>query len=964
MCRCLFRLMEACIARRENLKEKNMDYRDTLNLPQTGFNMKANLAQKEPLTLKLWEKEQLYRRIQETAKGKPLFVLHDGPPYANGNIHLGTAFNKILKDIILRSKRMAGFNAPYIPGWDCHGLPIEHNVDLELGDKKKTIPKLSKRSACRKYAQKWIKIQKEQFKRLGVLGEWDKPYLTIDFPYEATIAREFNKFLLSDAVVRNRKPVYWCSTCTTALAEAEVEYHDHTSPSIYVKFAAAEDFSDIHPSLGGDLVSFVIWTTTPWTLPANLAVALNPEFVYAAVETDGETWVLAQELVEKVMTEAGREGYTIKGTFSAKEFERRKCRHPFMGRDSLLVLADYVTADAGTGCVHTAPGHGADDYLTGLKYGLDILSPVDGEGVYTAEAGPYSGQKVPAVNKAITADMAASGALIKETAIRHSYPHCWRCKKPVMYRATPQWFISMQNNQLRQKALAAIEQVKWTPAWGMQRIYSMVEGRPDWCLSRQRSWGVPLTVVSCKACGEIIKSEKLAQKIDELFLKEGADAWFSHEIQDFMGEGATCLKCGSGEFEKEEDILDVWFDSGVSHAAVCEERDELTSPADLYLEGSDQHRGWFQSSLLTSTGTRGRAPFKGVLTHGYVVDGQGRKMSKSVGNVVAPSEVIEKYGAEILRLWVASEDYRDDIKVSDEILKQISDAYRKIRNTIRYFLGNLSDFKPADHNVPHEDLPELDRWALAKFHELRTKVIQSYEKYEFHAIYQGLNYFCGTTMSAFYLDILKDRLYTAGTDSHLRRSAQTVLYEILDGMLRLMNPILCFTAAEAWNALHGLEENESIEQGIHFAMFPPESVIECDELMMEKWAKLIKVRSEITKALEIARREKVIGHPLEAEVLLTADGELADFMRGEWDTIKEISIISEMSVLQEDTPVAGIRFTSEEIVGMSIQVQPASGEKCLRCWTRSTSVGETAAHPEICRRCADVLAQLELSSGK
>ncbi len=936
-----------------------MDYRDTLNLPQTGFNMKANLAQKEPLALKLWDKENLYQRIQEKGKDKPLFILHDGPPYANGNIHLGTAFNKILKDIILRSKRMAGFNAPYIPGWDCHGLPIEHNVDIELGDKKKSIPKLSKRNACRKYAEKWIKIQKEQFKRLGVLGDWDKPYLTIDYAYEATIAREFNTFLLSDSVVRNHKPVYWCSTCTTALAEAEVEYHDHTSPSIYVKFQAAEDFSDIDPSLGGDNVFFVIWTTTPWTLPANLAVALNPDFVYAAVETDGETWVLARELVEKVMAAVGRENYSIKGTFSAAGFEHRKCRHPFMGRESLLVLADYVTVDAGTGCVHTAPGHGADDYLTGLRYGLEILSPVDGEGVYTTEAGPYAGQKIPQVNKVITADMAASGALIKEDAINHSYPHCWRCKKPVMYRATPQWFISMENNGLRQKALAAIREVEWTPGWGMQRIYSMVEQRPDWCLSRQRSWGVPLTVVSCKACGEILKSRELADNIDRLFLKEGADAWFSHDIRDFVGEGAKCTKCGSSDFEKEEDILDVWFDSGVSHAAVCEQREELRSPADLYLEGSDQHRGWFQSSLLASTGTRGRAPFKGVLTHGYVVDGQGRKMSKSVGNVVAPAEVIEKYGAEILRLWVSSEDYRDDIKVSDEILRQISDAYRKIRNTIRYFLGNLYDFQPETHRVPYSELPELDRWALGKFNELRAKVVQAYAKYEFHSIYQGLNYFCGTTMSAFYLDILKDRLYTAGTDSHLRRSAQTALYDMLDGMLRLMSPILCFTAAEAWNALHGLGERDEAERGINFVEFPSEIPVDCDESMMEKWVKLIKIRAEITKALEIARQEKIIGHPLEAEVLLRAEGDLAEFIRGEWGTIKEIAIISEMSVLHEDAPASGIRFVSEELAGMVVQVQPAAGEKCQRCWTRSITVGEMESHPGICRRCGDVLANMK-----
>ncbi len=935
-----------------------MDYRDTLNLPQTGFNMKANLAQKEPLALKRWEKEGLYQRIQENAKDKPLFVLHDGPPYANGNIHLGTAFNKILKDIILRSKRMAGFNAPYVPGWDCHGLPIEHNVDKELGEKKNTIPKLSKRSACRKYANKWIKIQKEHFKRLGVLGDWDRPYLTIDYAYEAAIAREFNKFLLSGSVIRNRKPVYWCSTCTTALAEAEVEYHDHTSPSIYVKFAAAEDFSDIDPSLAGDKVFFVIWTTTPWTLPANLAVALNPDFVYAAVAVAGETWIIAKDLVDQVMAAAGHGEYHVAGTFAAPPFERRKCRHPFMGRDSLLVLADYVTADAGTGCVHTAPGHGADDYLTGLRYALDILSPVDDEGIYTAEAGPYAGQQIPAVNKVITADLAGSGALINERSVRHSYPHCWRCKLPVMYRATPQWFISMENNGLRRKALAAIEQVEWTPAWGMQRIYSMIEGRPDWCLSRQRSWGVPLTVISCRACGEIVKSPALVAKIDELFKKEGADAWFSHDTQDFLGTGTTCQKCGGGEFVKEEDILDVWFDSGVSHAAVLEERDELVSPADLYLEGSDQHRGWFHSALLTSTGTRGRAPFKGVLTHGYVVDGQGRKMSKSVGNVVAPGEVIDKYGAEILRLWVASEDYRDDIKVSDEILKQVSDSYRKIRNTIRYLQSNLSDFQPEAHRVPAAELPEIERGALAKFEELQGKVVNSYQRYEFHSIYHGLNYFCGNTMSAFYLDILKDRLYTSAAGSKPRRAAQTALYDILDGMLRLMSPILCFTAAEAWDALHGLGENGPLAEQIHFALFAPARQIDCDQEMMDKWAKLIRVRSEITKALEIARREKVIGHSLEALVLVRGEGDLAEFLQSEWATIKEISIISELRVLENDAPMAGTRFTSEEIPGMVVQVQPAPGEKCERCWIRSATVGMNAAHPGICGRCADVLAEI------
>ena len=936
-----------------------MDYRATLNLPQTSFNMKANLAQREPQVLKRWDKEDLYRRIQDHAAGKPLFILHDGPPYANGNIHLGTAFNKILKDIILRSRRMAGFNAPYVPGWDCHGLPIEHNVDKELGEKKHSIPKLSKRAACRKYANKWIKIQKEQFKRLGVLGDWDKPYLTIDFQYEAAIAREFNTFLLSGSVVRNRKPVYWCATCTTALAEAEVEYADHTSPSIYVKFPAAEDLSDIDPSLGGDGVFFVIWTTTPWTIPANLAIALNPEFTYAAVAVGAERWVMAKELVEQVMAAAGIADYRVAATFSAAPFEKRRCRHPLMERDSLLVLADYVTADAGTGCVHTAPGHGADDHQTGLRYGLEVLSPVDDNGVYTAEAGKYAGEKIPQVNRTIIADLASCGALVAEANIRHSYPHCWRCKEPVMYRATPQWFISMEENDLRKKSLAAIETVQWTPSWGMQRIYSMIEGRPDWCLSRQRSWGVPLTVITCRSCGEIVASSEVVEAIDAFFVKEGADAWFSHEVGDFLPAGYRCEKCGGEQFAKEEDILDVWFDSGVSHAAVLEKHPELQSPADLYLEGSDQHRGWFHSSLLASVGNRGRAPFKGVLTHGYVVDGQGRKMSKSVGNVVAPGEVIEKFGAEILRLWVSSEDYRDDVKVSDEILQQVADAYRKIRNTIRYLLSNLYDFNPATDRVPFEQLPEIDRWALVKLEELKEKVRQSYDRYEFHAIYHSLNFFCGTTLSAFYLDILKDRLYASATASPARRAAQTALYDILDSLLRLMSPILCFTAAEAWNALHQFGDNGPIDREIHFAEFLPAQAWSCDEEVMERWAQLIRVRAEVTRALELARRDKVIGHPLEAEVTVNASGDLRNFLQANATIIREISIVSGLAVGEVSGAGEGISFVSEELPGLQVQVRAAAGEKCERCWMRSTSVGAASDHPTLCQRCAGVIATLE-----
>jgi isoleucyl-tRNA synthetase len=935
-----------------------MDYRDTLNLPGTGFKMKANLAQKEPQVLKQWDKGELYKKLLEKGEGKPLFILHDGPPYANGNIHVGHAFNKILKDIILRSRRMAGFNAPYVPGWDCHGLPIEINVDKELGDKKKTIPVLSKRSACRKYAGKWIKKQKEQFKRLGILGDWDNPYLTINYSYEASIAREFNKFLLSGSVVRNRKPVYWCSTCGTALAEAEVEYHDHTSPSIYVKFQAAEDFSDIDKSLAGDKTYFVIWTTTPWTLPANLAVAMHPDFIYAAVRVGDETWVIAEALVEKMMAEIGVDSWEIVGTFASTGFERRNCRHPFMDRNSLLVLASYVTADAGTGCVHTAPGHGADDYLTGLRYGLEILSPVDAEGVYTEEAGRYAGEHVPEVNKKIIEDLKAEGSLVFTAPLNHSYPHCWRCKLPVMYRATPQWFISMEKNDLRKKALEEIRKTSWTPSWGENRIYSMVENRPDWCLSRQRSWGVPLTVITCHKCGEVVKSDEVVQKVDALFLKEGADAWYSHEVSDFLPEGYTC-SCGSSEFDKEKDILDVWFDSGTSFAAVLEQREELQFPADLYLEGSDQHRGWFQSSLLCSVANRGCAPYKGVLTHGYTVDGEGKKMSKSVGNVIGPAEVVEKYGAEILRLWVASEDYTGDVKVSDTILKQISDSYRKIRNTIRYFLSNLQDFDPVANRVAPEDMPEIDRWALAKFEELRRMVTEDYEKFEFHGIYQQVNYFCGITMSSFYLDILKDRLYTEAPDSQTRRSAQTVLYDIISGLLRLVSPILAFTSSEAWDSLYGRNDKSPLEESIFFTEFPEANGMVLEPSMMERWDKLLKVRSEITRALETARREKVIGHSLEAEVMLRAEGEIGEFITREWKTLKDISIISEMSVFTAAAE-GDVVSESEEFPGFTVAVRPARGEKCERCWIRSEDVGKNADHPQLCARCSSVIKELGL----
>jgi len=940
-----------------------MDYRATLNLPQTKFKMKANLAQKEPEFLRRWEKEGLYGTIQSATADRPPYILHDGPPYANGHIHLGTAFNKVLKDIILKSKRMAGYHCPYVPGWDCHGLPIEHNVDKELGPKKKEMGKLAVRGACRKYAEKWIKTQKQEFMRLGVLGDWGNPYLTINYGYEAAIAREFNRFLLSGGVVKSKKPVYWCSTCHTALAEAEVEYYDHASPSIYVKFPLADPIADLVPEeaaerIAGKKVFALIWTTTPWTLPANLAVAMHPDYPYVAVEVEGEVWILAEALVEQVFAELGISDYSIIAAFSATGLEGRKCMHPFMERESLLILASYVTLDAGTGCVHTAPGHGREDYQSGLNYNLPILSPVDSDGRFTDEAGPYSGMFILDANPVINADMAKQGSLAGEDVITHSYPHCWRCKKPVIFRATEQWFISMAENDLRFKALAAIREVDWTPKWGMERIYGMVESRPDWCLSRQRAWGVPLTVLLCKQCGEPLKDKEVAERIVALFEKEGSDAWFRYDVAEFLGNDTCCAHCGSKAFAKEEDILDVWFDSGVSYAAVLEERQELHAPADLYLEGSDQHRGWFQSSLLAAVGTRGQAPYKGVLTHGFVVDGQGKKMSKSIGNVIAPDEIIKKYGAEILRLWVASEDYRDDIKISDGILRQLSDAYRKMRNTIRYLLGNLSDFNVSRDRIAYSDLEELDRWALHQFELLKSKAVKAYDTFEFHTIFHALYTFCGVTMSAFYLDIIKDRLYTAAPDSVQRRGAQTVLYDIVDGMLRLMAPVMSFTAAEAWEHL---PEDDSRPDQVFLSLFPEENPEALDNELDSKWKRLLGVRAEITKALEMARQNKIIGHPLEAEVCVAVGADLDEFLKDKWETLKVIAIVSELIQVEASSVVADGEseiYASDELPGMQVMVRPAGGGKCERCWLRDQSVGNYADHPELCGRCTAVVSEL------
>jgi isoleucyl-tRNA synthetase len=924
-----------------------MEYKDTLNLPVTDFPMRGNLPQREPEILARWQNEGLYCKLEEAGRNLPNFTLHDGPPYANGHIHIGHALNKILKDIVLKSRRMQGFYAPYVPGWDCHGLPIELMVDKQLGKKKREMSKVEIRKTCRQYADEWVKIQSAEFERLGVLGEWDRPYLTMTEHYEAATARELARFAERGGLFKGKKPIHWCSSCVTALAEAEVEYADHTSPSIYVKFPFADELPAELAELAGKKLSFIIWTTTPWTIPANLAVCLNPRLPYAAVETGNEVLVVAEGLVETVMKAVGIEDYRVLKTFDAALFERKACRHPFYDRDSLLILGDHVTLEAGTGCVHTAPGHGQDDYVVGLAYGLEVYNPVNDYGRYRDDLEFFGGMKVAEANGAVNDKLREVGALLKEGKVSHSYPHCWRCKKPIIFRATEQWFISMAANDLRKKALEHINDVQWIPRWGRERIYGMIENRPDWCISRQRSWGVPITIFYCAKCGEAITDGKVMHHVADLFEQGGSDIWFEKDAAELVPAGTTCGACGHGEFTKESDILDVWFDSGVSHAAVLENRDYLNSPAELYLEGSDQHRGWFHSSLLASVGTRGVAPYRAVLTHGFVVDGNGKKMSKSMGNVVAPEEVIKKFGAEILRLWVAAQDYRDDIRISQEILQRLSDAYRRIRNTARYILGNVHDFDLAKDSVADADLLEIDRWALGKLEELVARVERSYDEYEFHVLYHAVHNFCSVEMSAFYLDVLKDRLYVSPAKSPARRSAQTAMYRILDALTRLIAPVLSFTAEEIWGFLPGERE-----ESVHLARFPRFDSSLLDAALNERYDKLLAVRSDVSKALELARNAKLVGHSLDARVLLEAPaGPWKDLLEDYREELAALFIVSQAELAEGlDEAVAG-----EEVPGLKIRIEKARGEKCERCWNYATTVGENSAHPTICHRCSAAL---------
>ena len=919
-----------------------MDYRSTLNLPRTDFPMKANLAKREPEMLAAWEAKGIYRQITEAAKGREKYILHDGPPYANGHIHMGTALNKVLKDFIVKSRFMVGFDSRYVPGWDCHGLPVEHEVEKSLGVKKGELPVVEIRRRCREYAAKFVGIQRDEFKRLGVFGEWENPYLTMNFPYQATIIREFGRFLLDGSVYKGKKPVHWCPTCKTALAEAEVKYEDHRSPSIYVKFKMVTDLGNELPSLRGKPIFVIIWTTTPWTIPANLAIALHPDFTYVAVDVGSEIYILAESLLSSVMDKFGISTYRVLEKFSGRRLEGLKCRHPFLDRDSVIILAPYVTLDAGTGCVHTAPGHGQEDYESGIQYGLEVYSPVDDDGRFTQDVQFFAGQFVFDANDAVNRKLAEVGALLKVEVLEHSYPHCWRTNDPIIFRATEQWFISMEKTGLRKNALKSINEVAWIPPWGKDRIYGMVENRPDWCVSRQRAWGIPIPVFYCASCKQPLISQETIDHVARLFEEEGADAWFEREANQLLPGGIRCSKCGAKDFTKETDILDVWFDSGVSWAAVLQSRKDLRFPASLYLEGSDQHRGWFHSSLLASVGTRGRAPYETVLTHGFVVDGEGKKMSKSAGNVIAPEEVIGKLGADVLRLWVAAEDYKDDIKISNEILKRLADAYFRIRNTYRFLLGNLYDFDSRKDRVPYQEMYEIDRWALHRLQKLISRVREAYERFEFHIVYHGVQNFCAVEMSALYFDILKDRLYTFPAGSLGRRSAQTALDEILKALARLMAPVLTFTAEEVWKYIPSVAEKA---ESVHLMSFPEVQSQYADEALEGRWEKIWEVRGVVNKALEEARKEKRIGLSLDAQVHLYLPEKMYEFLQPYQKELKSIFIVSSVAL----HPAEGEKEVRTE-------VRQADGKKCERCWNYEVTVGHHTEHPTICGRCVEAVS--------
>ena len=943
-----------------------LELKKTLNLPKTDFSMKANLPQNEPKQLEAWYAGNIYERILDARKGKPLFVLHDGPPYPTGEIHLGTGLNKILKDLVVRTKSLAGHYAPYVPGWDCHGLPIETQVEKELGGKGK-VPPAEFRKLCRQFATRYVEQHKKDFKRLGIFGQWNDPYLTMSHPYEATIAGAFLEFMEKGYVYRGRKPVYWCIYDSTALAEAEVEYEDHSSPSIYVRYKLVQDGANadkIPPELRGKDVYAIIWTTTPWTIPASMALAFNPNFEYAAVETDGKVEILAHQLQRTVWEAIGRKepGRTLK-TFSGQYLAADaglRFRHPFLDRIVPAVLADYVELDQGTGIVHTAPGHGADDFVTGQKYGLETYAPIDDRGIYLEGLPEYKGKDVFTANAIIVKLLADRGALLANHDYKHSYPHCWRCHNPVIFRATEQWFIKMdqaangRQKTLRQEALEEIHQVKWFPAWGEDRMYEMIEKRPDWCVSRQRFWGVPIIVFYCDGCGKRLEDYAALRNVLKWFEKEGADAWYQHSPEELLPAGTKC-SCGAAKWRKENDILDVWFDSGSSHLSVLKGAEW---PADIYMEGPDQYRGWFHSSLLVATGVRDAAPYRGVVTHGWTLDEQGRPMSKSLGNALYPIEICEKWGADLLRLWVGSVEYQADVKMSERVMTQLSEAYRKIRNTFRFALSNLSGFDPSRDALSNNQLEELDRWMLDRTAELVKKCLDWYAGYEFHRVYHAIHDFCVVDLSAFYFDVLKDRLYTKAPKNKSRRSAQTAVWKIAGALVRLAAPILVFTTEEIWKYL---PKAPGEPDSVHMSLFPDTNSLACGiaPKAAETWARLAQVRSAVLVALEQARAAKAIGGSLEAKVLLHVDphgSPLQKLLEEQRATLPALFIVSQVEVTPSAIPAS---VPAESLPELSIKIVHADGAKCERCWNYSTRVGENSRYPTICERCSEALAEIE-----
>ena len=948
------------------------DWKATLNLPRTGFRMKASLPTTEPEAIGRWEEAGLYAEIRRARAGAPKFVLHDGPPYANGEIHLGTALNKILKDFVVKSRTMAGFDAPFVPGWDCHGLPIELQVDRQLGSARRTMSTADVRRECRRYADKYVGVMRRDFKRLGILGDWETPYLTMSYDYQATIVRALGAFVEQGLVYRGKKPVHWCIHCRTALADAEVEYEPHVSPSIYVEFPlaaeSAADFAARFPAADGGAAAVLIWTTTPWTIPANLAVAFHPDLTYAAYEADAPggrcAVVVAEELAERVAAATGRRLGAKLGAVRGRELEGLRFRHPLYDRTSVGVLGDYVTLEQGTGAVHTAPGHGADDFHTGVRYGLDVYAPVGPGGHFTDDVELFGGRGVFEANPQVEAELAARGRLWRRDDLEHAYPHCWRCHHPVIFLATSQWFISLDRAELRQRALDAIAGVEWVPGWGGERIHGMVANRPDWCISRQRSWGVPIPALYCTGCGEATLTKALTERAAAVFDEHGADAWYERALDEFVPAGTACASCGGRAFERERDILDVWFDSGSSHEAVLARTPSLEWPASLYLEGSDQHRGWFHSSLLVGLGTRNAAPFRQVLTHGFVVDEAGRKMSKSRGNSIDPKEIIKRYGAEILRLWVAMVDYREEMRVGDEILARVVEAYRKIRNTLRILVANLYDFDPATDRVPADRLEEIDRYALARYGEAASRIARAYERYEFVPISHVINGLLTVDLSAFYIDISKDRLYTLAAGSAGRRSAQTAIYTIADGLTRLLAPILPVTTDDLWRYLPGPRE-----ASVHLAAFPTGCEDYVDRELLARWQRLVGLREAANVVLERLRSEKTVGTSLEATVTIRASGataELVERYRADLPTLLmtsevEVAPAADLPVDAEGARAAGAQFVETGGAAV-ITARRTGGVKCPRCWRYVPAVSE--GEPDgVCPRCVDALEEAAANAG-